>query len=247
MKEIAIKIDKLGAYYTLNKKFQGSKKLWALKDISVTIRRGEVFGILGSNGAGKSTLMKIMAGIAIHHRGEFYTDPDAKVCLLSLGAGFEQSLTGRENAILNGLFFGLHKRTIEKRMDNIIDFAGLGDFIDQPLYTYSTGMRSRLSFSVAMEVDPDILLIDEVMAVGDQNFQNRSEERIKEKMKNDMTVVLISHSASNIQSICSRAMWMHQGTSQLEGDVEPVLLAYNEFNANGKLLRNPSQAIADIT
>jgi lipopolysaccharide transport system ATP-binding protein len=221
-----LSLRNVGLKYRLKRPLHGSRDYWALKDISLDLYRGETLGILGSNGAGKSTLMKLIAGIICQDRGSVYRRPDLRISLLSLGVGFEGTLTGRENAILSGMLFGLHRRTMEKRLPRIIEFSELGDFIDQPFYTYSSGMGARLGFAVAMEVNPDVLLLDEVMGVGDVRFAEKSSKMILEKIKSDMTVVLISHAPETIRSLCTRATWVQHGITQGEGSVEEVTAQY---------------------
>ena len=221
-----ITLEKVGVCYLLKRKIAGSNRYWALNDVSLEVRKGETLGILGSNGAGKSTLMKLMAGIIAPDRGTAWRDPNEKITLLSLGVGFESNLTGRENAILSGLLLGLHRQTIDKRLDKIRDFSELGEFFEQPVYMYSSGMMARLGFSVAMEVHPDVLLLDEVLSVGDHTFQEKSADAIRGLMASDRTVVLISHAMSTIVELCDRAVWIDRGSTRAEGTVEEVSAQY---------------------
>jgi lipopolysaccharide transport system ATP-binding protein len=221
-----LKLENVGVRYQLKRRIGKSNDYWALQDVSLTIHQGETLGVLGSNGAGKSTLMKILAGIIAPDRGKLWRDPRFSIALLSLGVGFESSLTGRENAILSGLLLGLHRKTISKRLDRIRDFSELGDFFEQPVYTYSSGMVSRLGFSVAMEADPDILLLDEVLSVGDTAFRKKSFAALDQRLKSNKTVVLISHDFETIERICQRAVWMDHGRTKCEGTVEAVRTAY---------------------
>lgn len=221
-----IKLQNAGVCYRLKRKIAGSNRYWALNDISLEVRKGETLGILGSNGAGKSTLMKLMAGIVAPDRGTAWHDPAEKITLLSLGVGFESNLTGRENAILSGLLLGLHRQTIDKRLDKIRDFSELGEFFEQPVYMYSSGMLARLGFSVAMEVHPDVLLLDEVLSVGDHSFQEKSAEAIRGLMASNRTVVLISHEMNTISELCDRAVWIDRGATKMEGRVDEVSAQY---------------------
>src|SRR5215470_7283317 len=221
-----ISLQQAGVCYRLKRTINGSKRFWALNDVTLDVRRGETLGILGSNGAGKSTLMKLLAGIVAPDRGTAWRDPNEKITLLSLGVGFESALTGRENAVLSALLLGLHRQTIDKRLDKIRDFSELGEFFEQPVYTYSSGMLARLGFSVAMEVQPDVLLLDEVLSVGDHAFQEKSAHAIRGLMESDRTVVLISHDMGIIRELCDRAVWIDHGCTKATGTVEEVASLY---------------------
>ena len=227
--KLLIQLENIGLKYSLKRPLNGSKVYWALKDISLKLHRGETLRVIRSNGAGKSTLMKLLAGIIAPDRGNIYFRKNIRISLLAMGIGFESTLTGRENAILSGMLFGLHRHTIEKRLPRILEFSGLKDFIDQPFYSYSSGMGARLGFSVAMEVNPDILLLDEVMGVGDMHFAQKSSQAIQEKIKSDMTVVLISHESNTIRNLCTRATWIDNGITQCEGSPEEVTDCYKKF------------------
>lgn len=229
MSQPLLHLEHVGVRYWLRRPVNGSKEFWALKDVSLDVSPGETLGIIGSNGAGKSTLMRLLSGIIAQDRGVVRRKRGLRVVLLALGTGFEGPLTGRENAILSGMLLGLHRHTIEKRIPKIIEFSGLGEFIDQPLYTYSSGMIARLGFSVAMEVNPDVLLLDEIMGVGDISFAEKSANALKEKIRSEMTVVLISHHPGTIRDLCSKASWIHQGKTQAHGSVEEVADLYEKF------------------
>jgi lipopolysaccharide transport system ATP-binding protein len=199
----------------------------ALKGISFEIFDGEMVGIVGRNGSGKSTTLKIIAGVYRPTSG--VVNVSGKVAaLIELGAGFHPDLTGRENIVLNGLMIGLSKREIRAREERILDFAELGEFIDSPIKQYSSGMILRLGFSIAMEVDPDILLVDEILAVGDAAFQQKCLARIDE-FRRRKTIVYVSHSAASVRELCTRALLLHEGTLVADGPPDQVLAEYGEL------------------
>ena len=220
-----IRAEHVGVYYRLRRKLSGSKQFWALRDVSLEVRQGEALGVLGSNGAGKSTLMRALAGIIGVDRGRLWRDPRFRVSLLSLGVGFEGNLTGRQNAVLSGLLLGMRRAKIEQRLEQVCDLAGLGEFFEQPVFTYSSGMLSRLGFAVAMQADPDVLLIDEVFAVGDVNFREKSTRAVQARLQSGRTVVLITHDLISLRRLCTRAVWIDGGTTRLSGGVEEVAQA----------------------
>ena len=200
----------------------------ALKGISFSVGDGEAVGIIGRNGSGKSTLLRVIAGVYRPSAG--VVQVSGKVApLIELGAGFHPDLTGRENIILNGLLLGLSKREIRKREEKIIDFAELGEFIDSPVKQYSSGMFMRLGFAVATEVDPDILLMDEILAVGDAAFQQKCLERIETFHRQGKTIFMVSHGAGNIRKFCQRALWIHDGVLRADGSAEEVIARYEEI------------------
>lgn len=212
---------------------KAKKDFWALRDLSMTVYEGEKLGIVGRNGSGKSTLMRILAGVYSVDKGNLTIHrKNLHVQLLTLGIGFEGSLTGRENAVLNGLLLGKTRRYMLSRLESIKEFSELGDFFEQPVYTYSSGMNARLGFAVAMETDPDVLLIDEVLGVGDTRFQEKSRRAIEQKFTSEQTVVLISHDANTICQMCSRAIWIENGHAMAEGEVHVVSEAYEHFLMN---------------
>jgi lipopolysaccharide transport system ATP-binding protein len=199
----------------------------ALKGVSFEIFDGEMVGIVGRNGSGKSTTLKIVAGVYRPTSG--VVKVSGKVAaLIELGAGFHPDLTGRENIVLNGLMIGLSKREIRAREERILDFAELGEFIDSPIKQYSSGMVLRLGFSIAMEVDPDILLVDEILAVGDAAFQQKCLARIDE-FRQRKTILYVSHSAASVRELCTRALLLHEGTLVADGSPDQVLAEYGEL------------------
>jgi ABC-type polysaccharide/polyol phosphate transport system ATPase subunit len=197
----------------------------ALDDVSLEVKEGEVLGLVGRNGAGKSTLLRVIAGV--YRPDEGTARRAGRVCLLAgLGIGFSGNLSGRENVYLYGTVLGHSRRRMTQLMDEVIEFAGLEEFIDQPLKTYSSGMRARLGFSVATAVKPEILLIDEVLAVGDAEFKKRSAERIREVMNQAGTVLIASHSLGLLQEVCSRAILVERGHITAAGSPEEVITTY---------------------
>jgi lipopolysaccharide transport system ATP-binding protein len=217
----------VGIYYKRKRGVFGDP-FWALKDVSFDLYQGETLGIIGRNGVGKSTLLRLMAGIIKPNKGTF-TNKGYQASLLSLQLGFIYYLTGRENALLSGMFMGLRKKEVKAKMDAIIKFSELGEFIDQPIATYSSGMVARLGFSVAFQVDPDILLIDEVLGVGDAEFSQKSAQLMQEKIRSNKTIVFVSHHAALIQQLCNRVVWIEDGVSKAEGDAASVLKEYHQF------------------
>ncbi|MDF9832398.1 lipopolysaccharide transport system ATP-binding protein [Ereboglobus sp. PH5-5] len=225
-----ITLDNVGLCYRPQRTIfsRTKKEIWALRGLNLQIYEGEKLGIIGRNGCGKSTLMRVLAGIYGIDEGKMlFSRPNVHVELLSLGVGFEGNLTGEENAILNGMLMGKSRGHMLERIDKIREFSGLGDFFYYPVYTYSSGMNLRLGFSVAMETDPDVLLIDEVLGVGDEVFAAKSEAAIKEKFSSNRTVVLISHDAETIKRMCGRAIWLEKGQILAEGDPGEVAEKYH--------------------
>jgi ABC-type polysaccharide/polyol phosphate transport system ATPase subunit len=200
----------------------------ALKGISFKIGHGEVVGLIGRNGSGKSTILKIMAGVYRPTAGTVQTVGKV-AALIELGAGFHSDLTGRENIVLNGLLLGLSKREIQSREQQILDFAELGDFIDSPVKQYSSGMFMRLGFAVATEVDPDILLIDEILAVGDAPFQQKCLARINDFCNRGKTIVFVSHDLSSVRRLCSRALLIENGVVRADSAPAETLQAYEDL------------------
>lgn len=208
----------------------GWSKYTPLNDISFEIHRGETIGVIGRNGAGKSTMLRLIAGI-LEPDGGRIVNHGARVSLLSLGVGFVPHLSGRQNAMLSGMLLGLRRNEIAQRMDAIMEFSDLGVFFDQPLHTYSSGMRARLGFSVAIQVDSDILLIDEVLGVGDEEFRIKSTAEMKRLIKSDKTVVLVSHSLPTVKELCDNVIWIEGGVVKAAGDTETLLKLYTGHNA----------------
>ena len=207
------------------KKRNQSELFTALKNIDLTIEKGETVGLIGVNGSGKSTLLKLMTKIIYPTKGKIET-VGKLTSLLELGAGFHNDFTGRENIYFNASIFGLTKKEIDARIDDIIEFSELGEFIDNPVRTYSSGMYMRLAFSIAINVDAEILLIDEILAVGDQHFQEKCYNKLRELKKSDKTIVIVSHDLGNIENLCTRAVWIHEGVIQKAGIPKDVIKEY---------------------
>lgn len=199
---------------------------WALKDVSFDLRRGEVLGVVGRNGAGKSTLMKLLAGIIEPNHGRIIKAQRLDILLLSIQVGFMPHLSGRENAIVSGLLLGMRRRDVERAMDDIIEFSGLEEHIDRPVYMYSSGMKARLGFAVAQQVNPDVLLIDEVIGVGDEEFRRKTLNAMLKRVDSRQTIVLVSHNPSAIESYCHRVLWIEDGMTHRIGGVEEILSQY---------------------
>jgi lipopolysaccharide transport system ATP-binding protein len=214
--------------YRTRRSFFRHDHFTALDGVSFDIRRNETLGIVGVNGCGKSTLLRVLANIYGIDRGDIIWNCD-QVLLLSITLGFDEELSGRDNAIISGMLLGARKHEMLERMDEIIDFSELHDFIDKPIKTYSTGMRARLGFSVAVYVHPDLLLIDEVLGVGDGAFQTKAEAAIINKITSQQSVVLVSHDMNHIETLSNRVMWMHKGKIQMIGRPCDVVREYKNF------------------
>ena len=203
----------------------------ALRGISFEVKKGEIMGIVGKNGSGKSTLLRAIAGIFSADSGSIELESDS-VSLLSIGVGFQKKLSGRENIILSGMLLGFSEQEVRDKMDEIIEFANLGKFIDMPVKTYSSGMYSKLAFSITAVLETDIMLIDEVLSVGDAKFKKKSYKKMQELiMDENRTVVIVSHSTETLEKLCTSLLWLHEGEIKMQGDTKTVLDAYNEFMA----------------
>ena len=210
-------------FWNRNKK----EKREVLKDINLTIKNGEAVGLIGVNGSGKSTLLKLMTKIIYPNQGKITTNGKL-TSLLELGAGFHPDFSGRENIYFNASIFGLTRKKIDERLDKIIEFSELGSYIDNPVRTYSSGMYMRLAFAVAINVDADILLVDEVLAVGDQHFQDKCIAKMKELKEEGKTMVFVTHSLSTVKDFCNRAIWLSNGEIKMDGKPDIVIDKYLE-------------------
>ena len=219
LKEYVIKFLKRELHY---------EPFWALKGVSFEVNKGDKFGIIGLNGAGKSTLLKNIAGVMKPTEGKVWVK-GSMVPLLEMGAGFDPDYSGRENIFLKGALLGYTRRFLEEKFDEIVEFSELEEFIDVPLKNYSSGMKARLAFSIATMVEPEILIVDEVLSVGDTKFQRKSREKMQSLLNEDATVLFVSHSTQQVKNICKRAIWLHQGELIAEGSAEEVCDLYEKW------------------
>lgn len=220
------KVNSIRDYFTrLTKRQLFYKDFVAVDHVSFDVRQGEIFGIIGMNGSGKSTLLKMIAGVLKPTFGVVRTS--GKIApLIELGAGFDPELTGTENIYLNGAVLGYQKKFIDTKMDDIVGFSGIENFMDVPLKNYSSGMVSRIAFAIATAVEPDILIADEILSVGDFRFQQKCEARIRSLINNGVTVLIVSHSIEQIKSLCTRVMWLDHGRQRMIGDANFVCDQY---------------------
>ncbi len=210
-------------------KYKKTEYFEAVKGVSFEVPKGQILGIVGKNGSGKSTLLKAIAGIFSPDEGNIDLHGHS-VSLLSIGVGFQPKLSGRENIFLSGLLLGFSREQINEKLDEIIEFSELGDFIDRPVKTYSSGMYSKLAFSITAILETEIMLIDEVLSVGDAKFKKKSYEKMKSLITNaDRTVVIVSHSSETLSKLCDTILWLHEGEVKMQGACEEVLPKYEEF------------------
>ena len=201
----------------------------AVKGISFNVKKGEIIGIIGKNGSGKSTTLRAIAGIFSPDEGEININTES-VSLLSIGVGFNKKLTGRENIMLSGMLQGYPEKLIEEKMDDIIKFAEIGKFIDMPVSTYSSGMFSKLAFSISAILEPEILLVDEVLSVGDAQFKKKSFKKMQQLISDEnRTVIIVSHGMETLKSLCDRIIWLHEGEIKMIGTPAEVLPVYDDF------------------
>jgi len=224
---IAMQVCNIGVCYKQKAGFIRSSEFWAIKNISFDIMRGETLGVIGRNGVGKSTLLKVMTGVIEPDRGRVNTF-DNSVSLLGLSVGFMQKLSGRDNAVMNAMLQGVRRRDIEAKLDEIEEFAELKGFFDQPVSTYSSGMRTRLRFAIAIQANPDILLIDEVLGVGDASFSIKSKKVMENRIHSDQTVMVVSHHLGTLEELCDRVIWIDAGETKMIGPTAEVLSKYKK-------------------
>lgn len=206
-------------------KKKGNKDFWALKHVNFEVERGEVVGFVGGNGAGKSTLLKVVSGVMKPTEGKITVA--GNICpMIELGAGFDMDLTARENIYLNGSILGYSREFIDQKFDEIVSFSELQDFLEVPVRNFSSGMVARLAFSIATQVDPEILIVDEILSVGDLNFQQKSEAKMRSMITGGTTVLYVSHSIDSIRSLCDKVVWLDHGKVVMSGNTEKVCQAY---------------------
>ena len=199
----------------------------ALRDVSMHIGSGEKVGVIGANGAGKSTLMRVIAGVLKPNRGTV-DDEGMSSALLSLNAGFDGTLSGVRNIVMHGMLMGLTRKQAAARVEAVAEMSGLGDAIHRRVSTYSTGMRARLCFSTAIDLDPDVLILDEVFSVGDKDFREKSERIMLERFESDRAILLVSHSPARLERLCDRVIWLHQGAIRAEGEAKELVAEYRK-------------------
>lgn len=246
MNDIAVRVDQVTKSFRLYHERNQSLKsavmrgrrsihedFLALDDVSFDVPAGSTFGLIGSNGSGKSTLLKCLANIYSPNRGSI-THSGKIAAMLEVGSGFHQELSGRENIFLNGSILGMSKRELTRKFDDIVGFSGVQKFIDQPVKNYSSGMYVRLGFAIAINVDPDILVVDEVLAVGDAEFQEKCLSKFEEFKRDGKTVILVSHSMDTVQKMCDHAAWLDKGKLVAAGEAAPTIKAYVDSLSPGQ-------------
>ena len=246
MDDIMIRADHISIKFHMNKGKTSTFKEWviqlakrkiqyedfyALKDVSFEVKKGEILGIIGRNGSGKSTLLKVISGIYVPTVGTVKTGGRIAT-MLELGSGFDFELSGVENIFLNGAILGFGEDFLKAKYQEIVDYAGLGQFIHQPLKTYSSGMVMRLAFSIATLIEPEILIVDEILAVGDEEFQQKSRDRMMELIHGGATVLMVSHNLDQIETMCSRAIWLNNGIVEQTGEAHEVCEAYRKYSGS---------------
>lgn len=227
--EYAVEFRNVSKLYNLKNKAKdcNQQRFYALKDISFTIKKGEIVGFLGTNGSGKSTLFKMLSGLSEPSKGEVITN--GVTSLIAIKSGLKKQLTGLENIELKGALLGLSKKQIQESINSIVEFSELGDFIHQPVKSYSSGMKSRLGFSISVSMDPDIILIDEALSVGDAAFNSKCFNKIKELQQSGKTILFVSHSINEIKKICTSAIWIESGKLVSVGDINHVIKEYSNY------------------
>ena len=224
-----MRLEGVTVVFSEAKFFANGEAVTALNDVSLHVGRGDKVGVIGDNGAGKSTLVRVMSGVLKPNSGSV-DDEGMSSALLSLNAGFDGELSGTRNVVMHGMLMGLTRKEAAARIEAVAEMSGLGAAMDRRVSTYSTGMRARLCFSTAINLEPDILLLDEVFAVGDREFREKSERIMRERFTQDRAIVLVGHALANIEHLCERTIWMDHGEIREQGDTKSVIRAYRTAN-----------------
>ena len=222
-----MRLEGVSVVFSDAKFFSNVEEVTALNDVSLHVGRGDKVGVIGANGAGKSTLVRVMSGVLKPNAGTV-DDEGMSSALLSLNAGFDGELSGTRNVVMHGMLMGLTRKEAASRIEAVTGMCGLGDAMERRVSTYSTGMRARLCFSTAINLEPDILLLDEVFAVGDREFREKSERIMRERFTEDRAIVLVGHSLGNIEHLCERAIWLDHGEIRAQGETKSVIRAYRD-------------------
>jgi lipopolysaccharide transport system ATP-binding protein len=231
-RRVVMEMDRVSLSFNVRKAAFSEGVHHVLNDVSLKLYEGETLGVVGRNGCGKTSILRMMAGIFSPTEGRVIRDKRSSTSLLSIGLGFRADLTGRDNALLSAMLQGQSRRDAESNLDEIAEFSELGDSYDEPVRTYSSGMRSRLGFTTALINHVDILLVDEILSVGDAHFRHKAEKAMMERITGDQTVVFVSHSAKQVKMLCDRAIWLNDASVAAEGDTASVVDQYEEYIAN---------------
>lgn len=238
-RKLLLELKNVGFTYSTGIGFYGGKKIEALRDISLRVHEGETVGLIGRNGCGKSTLLRLIMGIFKPGSGTVTRYCD-RISLLALHVGFDQQLSGSDNLIISCMFLGASRREAIAMHDEIVEFAELQDYIDQPLKAYSTGMRARLGFSVGLKMKADVLLVDEVLGVGDKGFRVKAQQAMRELISSEQAVVYVSHQESSVANLCQRVIWLENGAIMDEGEPKKVMKAYHAFIKKNRGVGRPA-------
>ena len=225
--DVSIRVDGVSLAYQRRAGMFRREPVWALRDVSFELHSGETLGVIGRNGSGKSTLLRLLAGISKPTRGEILA-ASSFVSLLSLDLGFVPNLSGRQNIFLSAMLYGMSQEQVSSLLDAIIDYSELGDAIEHPVNTYSAGMKARLGFSIATTVDPDVLLIDEILGVGDLSFRQKSSATMRNRLKSGKTALFVSHSMHEVAALCDRVIWLDNGEMRMIGEPDDVIPQYED-------------------
>lgn len=241
--QVLITAEDVGVTYSMGS-FWNRSYYTPIENISFDIIAGQNLGIIGRNGAGKSTLLRLLAGIIVPDQGRIIKDPEVSVTMLVANAGFDPFISGRDNIYLAGMIFGMGRKDIDQRMPRILEFAGIGDWIDKPLHTYSSGMVARVGFSLSLEMTPDVLLIDEAMGAGDESFREKARTRLMNIIKSDQTTVIVSHELETLNDLCSRVIWINDRHIVMDDEPGKVTEAYLK-STGGKRTRKKYSILKD--